>query len=49
MTPDFELSSLSRQGLVYFPTALASPKVSTPPPTINPIDAIIGWLRRKLF
>jgi NADH-quinone oxidoreductase subunit I len=49
MTPDFELSSLSRQGLVYFPTALASPKVSTPPPTINPIDAIMGWLRRKLF
>jgi NADH-quinone oxidoreductase subunit I len=49
MMPDFELSSLSRQGLVYFPTTLASPKVSTPPPTINPIDAVMGWLRRKLF
>ncbi|MEN3047932.1 MAG: 4Fe-4S binding protein [Candidatus Caldarchaeales archaeon] len=48
MTPDFELSSTSRTGLVYHPLALAGPKISTNPPSVNPIDAIMGWLRRKL-
>ncbi len=48
MTPDVELSSISRQGLVYHPLALAGPKISTNPPSTNPIDALYGWLRSKL-
>ncbi|MEM0444513.1 MAG: 4Fe-4S binding protein [Nitrososphaerota archaeon] len=48
MTPDVELSSISRQGLVYNPFMLAGKKVSTNPPSTNPIDAIYGWLRAKL-
>ncbi|MCS7117230.1 MAG: 4Fe-4S binding protein [Thaumarchaeota archaeon] len=47
MTPDFELSSTSRVGMVYNPIALSGPKISTNPPSINPIDAVMGWLRRK--
>ncbi|MCS7094636.1 MAG: 4Fe-4S binding protein [Thaumarchaeota archaeon] len=47
MTPDFELSSTSRVGMVYNPIALSGPKISTAPPSTNPIDAIMGWLRRK--
>lgn len=48
MTPDVELSSISRQGLVYNPSMLAGPKISTNPPSTNPIDALYGWLRAKL-
>jgi NADH-quinone oxidoreductase subunit I len=48
MTPDVELSSISRQGLVYNPYMLAGPKISTNPPSTNPIDAFYGWLRAKL-
>ncbi len=48
MTPDIELSSISRQGLVYNPITLSGPKISTNPPSTNPIDALYGWLRSKL-
>jgi len=49
MSPDVELSALSRVGLVYNPLTLSENKrVTTPPPTINPIDAVYGWLRSKL-
>ncbi|MCS7145731.1 MAG: 4Fe-4S binding protein [Nitrososphaerota archaeon] len=48
MTPDVELSSISRQGLVYNPFMLAGPKISTNPPSTNPIDAFYGWLKAKL-
>lgn len=49
MGPDVELSALSRVGLVYNPLALSEKvRVTTPPPTINPIDSAYGWLRSKL-
>lgn len=48
MTPDVELSSISRKGLIYNPFMLAGPKISTNPPSTNPIDALQGWIKAKL-
>ncbi len=48
MSQDIELSSISRQGLVYNPIALSAKGLSTPPPSTNPIDAIYGWLKNKI-
>lgn len=48
MSPDVELSSLERAGLVYNPLALSSKKISTVQPSINPIDAFYGWFKRNV-
>ncbi len=48
MSTDIELSTLTRQGLIYNPVALAAKGVTAPPPSSNPIDAIYGWIRARL-